>query len=343
MIVRRFLLGLGACALAAAFAACGGGGSTTSITTIIPGSPAPSPTPAGTTFVALGDDAAVGIGTNVCGTTLPSTPCPSSATIGGTPLTVNGVAVKGYAQTFAQHLSSLHSSQEFFPVIAGVTGSLVGAVPVSSPTPANDELDNASQIGSLPGIASGAAGRTDRLTISFFAGINDVVDAYFSGACALSAGTLTGTGNPTNAAPCSAHGTTLPVSTAAPRSGSLYNAYSAVFTDLKSLKPYALIVVTTPDLSRYPYFSTNAATKLSASQSSTLSSDVQLANAALQAAAADSGLKFALLDLYTAAANQPGFYSPLAFSSDGFHFSEPGYANVEGLMEAALTATYPSF
>lgn len=331
MIAARLLLGLGTCTLAAAIAACGGGGGGTA-------APAPAPSPsasaAGTTFIALGDDATVAIGSSACGI-LPTTNCPSSATSAGTPLTVNGAAVNGYAQVFAQHLNALHPAQPFFPLILGVTGALAGSVPVASPAPANDLVDNAAQLPVLPGAASSATARGDRLVIGLFAGINDVLDAYYTQQCG---GTLTGTGA-TNAAPCGAHGTTLPASSASPRTGTLYNAYRVVFTSIKSAAPSATLVVGLPDLTKFPAF----AGALSAGQLATLSSAVQLANAALKAAADDSTLKYAYVDLYGTGIIQPGFYGATGFAPDGFHFSDSGYARIEGLAEQAFASAFPSF
>ncbi|GAC1416714.1 MAG: hypothetical protein NVSMB5_06960 [Candidatus Velthaea sp.] len=334
MIVRRLLLGISALTLAAAVAACGSSAGSQ----VVP-APAgsPSASPAGTTFVVLGDDATVAIGTAACGTALPSATCPTSATQAGTPLTLSGAPVNGYAQIFAQHLNSLHPAQAFFPVILGVSGALTGSVPVASPSPANDIVENVAQLSTLPGAASSAAARGDRLAIGVFAGINDVVDAFYSQQCT---GTLTGTGG-SIAVPCGAHGTTLPPSTTSPRSGTLYNAYRAVFTAIRNASPSATLVLSIPDLSKFPAFA--GSLSLSSAQLAVLSSDVQLANAALKAAADDSTLKYAYADIYGAGLIQPALYGAPGFASDGFHFSETGYSRIEGLAEQAFTATFPSF
>jgi hypothetical protein len=338
----RVYLGPAILALALVVAACGSGayGPPTSSTGTTVATPTTAPAAfTGTTYIALGDDATVAIGSGGCGTTLPSVNCPTNtvSTAGTLRTNINGIAVNGYAQLLATQFNTLHSTQPFFFVPLGVTGALVGSEPVIATPVQNDIVTNASQVAQLPSLISSARARTNRIVISVFAGINDVADAYFTTQCG---GPTNGSGA-TIAAPCGASGTTLPTSITNPRTGSLYNGYRALFTAVAASAPDAVLIVGVPDLSRFPFF---AQPTLTAAQQNTLNADSTLANAALQAAAADAGLKFAFTDLFAAGTNAPGsFYSTAAFSTDHFHYTEPGYAAIDGAAVAAFSAFYPTF
>jgi hypothetical protein len=338
MKFHRIAGGLSAAALLAlAVAACGGGyGSSTTSAPVATATPS-GPAATGTIFIALGDDATVGIGTIACGVTIPSTNCPSGPASGaGTGRTSTaGVAVNGYAQQLATGMNNLHSTQTFSFVPLGVTGALVGNEPVPA-SPQNDIIANVTQAQQIPGVVSAARAQLARVAISVFAGINDVADAYFTQQCG---GATTGAGG-SIATPCGASGTTLPASTTSPRTGSLYAGYLNLFKSIAATAPDAVLIVGVPDLSTFPRFKA----ALTAAQLNTLSADTGLANAAMQAAASDAGLKFALTNIVQAAINSPGtFNAGTSFSSDQFHYTDPGYAAIAGAAFAAFTATFPTF
>jgi len=336
MTRARAYLGPALLVLALLVAACGGGGSGPTTTTVVAtGTTAPVFT--GTTYIALGDDATVAIGSGGCGIAIPSVNCPTNtvSTAGSLRTNINGIAVNGYAQLLAIQINTLHSTQPFFFIPLGVTGALVGSEPVPAAPIPNDIVTNADQVAQLPSAISSARARTNRVVISVFAGINDVADAYFTQQC-------TATPNGTGASvqnPCGASGTTLPVG-GNPKTGSLYNGYLNLFSAVVSSAPDAVLVIGVPDLSQFPLFSAS----LTTAQKNTLSADSALANTALQAAATAAGLKFAFTDLVQAGLAQPtSFYATSAFSLDHFHYTEPGYAAVDGSAFAAFTAFYPTF
>lgn len=337
MKLTRAYLGFSALVLATFVVACGGGyGPTTTSSPVVVATATGAVAFTGTTYIALGDDATAGIGSLGCGTVFPSVNCPSNSTTAGSALkTAGGVAINGYSQLLTTQINNLHSAQPFFFIPLGVTGALAGSEPVPASSQ-NDIVTNASQLSQIPGAVSSARARTNRVAISVFAGINDVVDAYFTQQCGAA---TTGAGA-TIANPCGASGTTLPATTALPRVGSLYNGYLNLFRAVAANAPDAVLVIGVPDVSKFPVF-VSALLPLQLSQ---LSTDSGLANAALQAAVADSGLRFAFTDLVAAAVISPGsFTGPSAFSSDHFHYIDAGYAAIESAAFASFTAAFPTF
>ncbi|MFN2460597.1 MAG: GDSL-type esterase/lipase family protein [Candidatus Velthaea sp.] len=336
MTVARVRL-LVAAALVLAASGCGGGYRTATVTA----TPAPAGTGGtglvGTTYVALGDDATVAIGSSACGLP-PSATCPTNTTTqAGTARIAGNVAVNGYAQLLAAQLTNLHPAQPFFFVPLGVAGALTGGEPKPAPPPnQNDIVTNANQLAQLPGAVSSARGRSNRIVISLFAGINDVLDAFETQQCP--GGAVTGTGG-SLASPCGANGTTLAGSGNDPRTGSFYAGYRSLVAAIKAAAPNAVVLVGIPDLSRVPAF-----TGLSAAQLQQLSTDSSLANVALQDAAKDNAVTFAFADLFALGAASPGtLYAPGAYAADHFHFSDAAYLVVDGAAFTAFTAQYTGF
>jgi hypothetical protein len=317
-------------ALAASLAACGGTAS--SLTTA---SASPSPAASGsynTTYIAIGEDSTVGIGTTACGTTLPSTVCPSNTvSVTGTRQIVGGAAVNGYSQLLATSLAALHPAATFSFVPLGVTGALSGSAPVPGPSP-NSIVLNADQLATLPATVAAATGLGNRTIVTFFAGVNDVVDAFATQQCT---GTLTGNNlsSPTATDYCDAHGTTLADSTGDARKGTLYSGYDAILSAVKVANPTLLIVIGVPNVSTFPAFS-----GLSSTQATQLSNDSTLADTALQDALTDVGYN----PLYVHLLNN-SILTSTSFAADGYHLNDTAGSAISKATYNLLLQSYPSF
>src|SRR5471032_1638492 len=161
MKLTRAYLGFSALVLATFVVACGGGyGPSSTSSPVVVATATGAAAFTGTTYIALGDDATVGIGSIGYGTVLPSVNCPSTTTVAaGSPVkTAGGVAINGYAQLLSTQFNNLHSSQPFFFIPLGVTGALVGSEPVLASTQ-NDMVTNVSQISQVPGAVNSARSR----------------------------------------------------------------------------------------------------------------------------------------------------------------------------------------
>ena len=329
----RSLAALAVLSLAAVLAACGGGGSGNIIARA---TPTPAPPKSGITMLALGDDGIVASGSSVCGTG--ATLCPSTTSAPGTPLTLaSNVPVNGFVQIFGRSLALSHSSQTFLFAGLGVRGALTGNAPLPEASASGDVVANTDQLPSLPGAVSGAVSRNNLVVILVSSGINDVLDAYESASCKSGGGTLTGGGNASFAAPCTASGTTLADAGGNVRAGTLYLAYRAILSAVKTAAPDAALVVGVPDVGSFPAYATAPSAVRSA-----LSADSQQANAALAAALADvaptNTLRLSLAD----SAGTALFSDPANFA-DGFHLNDTGYSQLAGTLGALFAARFVNF
>ena len=330
---RGLLAALAGLSLAAVLSACGGGGGGN---IIAPATPTPAPPRSGITMLALGDDGIVAIGSLVCGTG--ATPCPSTTSAPGTPLTLgSNTPVNGFAQIFGRSLALSHSSQAFFFAGLGVRAALTGTAPLPEAGSSGDVVANVDQLPSVPGAVSGAVSRNNLSVILVSSGINDVLDAYESASCKSGGGTLTGGGNATFAAPCTASGTTLADAGGNVRAGTLYFAYRAILSAVKAAAPDAAVVVGVPDVGSFPAYATASSAVRSA-----LSADSQQVNSVLAAALADVAPTNTLSLSLTDSAGTALFGNPANFA-DGFHLNDTGYSQLAGTLGAHFAARFVNF
>lgn len=315
-------------------AGCKGSGSSST-------SPTPYPTQSargGSDEVAFGDDFTVGMGTSFCGVSFSSGNCQTQPTYPGVTTAVNPT---GWSQRFAGALS-LPRYAPSGSLILGVSGALSGDAPEPEGY-GGDVLGNSSQFADLKVITTNIRANNIRMIVIVQSGINDVFDAYYSALCVGNGGTVSGGGSATQSAPCTASGTTLADSSNNVRNGTLYKAFSTMLTNLNALAggaPEATLIVGVPDIGKLPYSIAN----FNASQRATLTSDSQLANAAMQAAIADATDKaVTYVDWFDYFASNPQYYTTTYYASDLFHLNDQGYSILEGLVFSSFTAAFPTF
>ncbi|MBV8354215.1 MAG: hypothetical protein JO101_02775 [Candidatus Eremiobacteraeota bacterium] len=315
--------------LAAAVAGCGGGGSGsgTSGVTPIPTSSNRS----GLEVLTLGDDLVVGIGTSSCGVTLPSSACPSNA---ANPGSLQSVAPNGWSQLFGSSLN-LPRYQPLGFVALGVTGALSGDAPLKEGV-TGDLIVNPGQFPALSQLISSARSRNIKLLIVFESGINDVLDAFYSDQCRATGGSPSGGGSASLAAPCTASNTSLADTAGNVRNGSYYHGYLSLLANLVNLAggpPEGTLIVGVPDVGSIPFF----AGQTSATQRAALTADSQLANSALRAAIADSGLhNVTFADWFAYNQQNPQNYTSSYYAADFFHLSDLGHRTLASFVESVF-------
>ncbi|MGH7714457.1 MAG: GDSL-type esterase/lipase family protein, partial [Vulcanimicrobiaceae bacterium] len=290
------------------------------------GTTGPSPVPTqsargGADEVAFGDDFTVGIGTSFCGISF-SSPCSTSPSGAGVSAAANPT---GWAQRFSGSLSSPRYAPAA-SIILGVSGALTGDAPNTEGF-GGDILTNAGQFADLKTLTTTIRSNNIRMIVIVQSGINDVFDAYYSALCVTNGGAVTGGGNATQSAPCTASGTQLADGGGNVRNGTLYKAYSTMLTNMNALvggAPEATLIVGVPDVGSLPYSVAN----FSASARSTLTADSQLANQAMQAAIADAAQNkiVAYVDWYNYFASNPQYYTTTYYASDLLHLNDQGYS-----------------
>jgi len=334
--MRNWLLVFALLATAGIAAGCHGSSSGASGPTPIPTSSIRS----GADEVAYGDDFTVGIGTQFCGLS-PSGPCATSQSVPGVSVFVNPT---GWSQRFGGALQNNPRWAPSASVIQGVYGALSGDAPKPEGS-GGDLLSNSGQFGNLKTLVTNIRSNNIRMIVVVQSGINDVFDAFYSALCVSNGGTVTGGGNATLAAPCTASGTTLEDSSNNVRNGTLYNAFRTMLANLDQLAggpPEVTIVVGVPDVGSLPYSIVN----FSAGQRATLTADSQLANTAMQDAIADqlaTNGKVAFADWYGYFAANPQYYTTTYYASDLLHLNDQGYAALETLVFQTFTTGFPTF
>lgn len=302
--------------------------------------PTPIPTSSirsGADEVAFGDDFTVGLGTQFCGLSL-SGPCATTPAAPGVTPAINPT---GWAQRFGGALT-LPRWVPSASIVLGVNGALSGDAPQPEGS-GGDVLSNSGQFGDLTTLTTNIRSTNIRMIVILQSGINDVFDAFYSALCVSNGGTVTGGGNASLAAPCTASGTTLADSGGNVRNGTLYDAFRSMLANLNNLvggAPEVTIVVGVPNVGALPYSIVN----FSAAQRATLTTDSQLANQAMQDAIADAADKaVAFADWYGYFAANPQYYTTTYYASDYFHLNDQGYAALETLVFQTFTTAFPTF
>ena len=304
------------------------------------GSSGPTPIPtssnrAGLTYLAYGDDFTVGLGTVFCGV-VNAGPCSTSPTQPGVSSSVNPT---GWAQRFGSYLTLPRWQPATFAGL-GVNGALTGGAPLPE-GPGGDINANSGQLASLSTTVQAVRSNNIKTLITIESGINDVLDAFYSAQCLSSGGKLVGGGGATISNPCTASNTQLADVNGNVRNGTLYKTYLSILSNIHNLaggEPEATILVGVPDLGQFPAFFA-----LSAVQRTQLTNDSKLANAAINAAVADSPLKaVAFADWFAYYAQNPQYYTTFYFASDLFHLNDQGYAVLEPLIQQTFQTAFPS-